>query len=61
MKKAVCFVDDDADELHRFSEFMKDHYIVGAGPTLDKALAELEEQRVKKPDLFLLDLYYGHQ
>jgi len=40
---------------------MKDHYIVGAGPTLDKALAELEEQRVKKPDLFLLDLYYGHQ
>jgi hypothetical protein len=59
MKKAVCFVDDDADELHRFREFMKDHYIVGAGPTLDKALAELGDQRVRKPDLFLLDLYYG--
>jgi hypothetical protein len=59
MKKAVCFIDDDADELHRFREFMKEHYIVGVGTTLDKALDELEAHRVKKPDLFLLDLYYG--
>jgi hypothetical protein len=59
MKKAVCFVDDDADELRRFRVSMQDHYILGAGPTLDKATDELQAQRVKVPDLFLLDLYYG--
>lgn len=58
-RKAVCFVDDDGDEVRRFREFMRDHYIVGAGTTLVKALDELHEQRVGKPDLFLLDLYYG--
>lgn len=61
MKNAVCFVDDDAEELSRFHETMNDHYIVGAGTTLDNALDELKAQRVKKPDLFLLDLYYGPQ
>lgn len=59
MKKAVCFVDDDADELDRFRVSMQNDYIVGAGPTLDKAIDELRAQRVKKPDLCLLDLYYG--
>jgi hypothetical protein len=59
MKKAVCFVDDDAEELERFRESTKEHHIVGAGTTLDKALDELRAQRVKRPDLFLLDLYYG--
>ncbi len=59
MKKAVCFVDDDADELDRFRVSMQNDYIVGAGPTLDKAMDELRAQRVKKPDLCLLDLYYG--
>jgi len=57
-KKAVCFVDDDADEIDRFRKSMQ-NYIVGAGPTLDQALGELEAKRVNKPDLFLLDLYYG--
>jgi hypothetical protein len=59
MKKSVCYVDDDQDEIRRFRKFMGDRYIVGAGVTLDDALQELEESRVRKPDLFLLDLYYG--
>lgn len=58
-RKAVCFVDDDADEVSRFRTFMRDHYIVGAGTTLARAIDELQDQRVKKPDIFLLDLYYG--
>lgn len=29
------------------------------GVTLDDALQELEDRRIPKPDLFLLDLYYG--
>jgi hypothetical protein len=61
VKKAVCFVDDDPDEIDRFRKSMKDRYIVGAGVTLEEALAELKQQGIKKPRLFLLDLYYGPQ
>jgi len=59
MKKAICFVDDDEDELSRFRENMDSRYIIGAGADLDAALNQLESNRVEKPDLFLLDLYYG--
>jgi CheY-like chemotaxis protein len=59
MKKSVCFVDDDQDEIRRFRDCMGDRYIVGAGVTLDQAIKELRENRVPKPDLVLLDLYYG--
>lgn len=58
-KAAICFVDDDPEELIRFRESLEHYYIVGTGPTLDEALDKLRAQRVGKPDLFLLDLYYG--
>ena len=59
MKKTVCFVDDDNEEVRRFRKHMGDRYIVGAGVTLDDALKELKGKRVDRPDLFLFDLYYG--
>jgi|SRR5450631_1034977 CheY-like chemotaxis protein len=57
--KSICFVDDDKDEVRRFRETMSQRYIVGAGATLDEALDDIQNRRVGKPDLFLLDLYYG--
>lgn len=59
MKKAICFVDDDNEEIHRFREFLQDRYIIGAAVSIDDALDELRNKRVSKPDLFVLDLYYG--
>jgi len=57
--KSVCFVDDDKDEIRHFRQFMGDRYIVGTGTTLDDALQDLKNRKVRKPDLFMLDLYYG--
>ncbi|SRR6266478_1769407 len=59
MKKSICFVDDDQDEIRRFRNSMGERYILGAGVTLDQAIKELRENRVPEPDLVLLDLYYG--
>ena len=56
MKKSVCYVDDDSDELKRFRSTFQDRYILGIGTTLDDALNDLGKN---KPDLFLLDLYFG--
>jgi len=58
-KRAICFVDDDEEEIRRFRKYMGDRYIIGAGRTLNDALKELQGQGRRKPDLFLLDLYYG--
>ena len=52
--KSVCFVDDDKDEIRRFRQFMGDRYIVGTGTTLDDALQDLKNRKVRKPDLFVL-------
>jgi tetrahydromethanopterin S-methyltransferase subunit F len=56
MKKSVCYVDDDSDELKRFRNTFQDRYILGTGTTLNEALNNLGKN---KPDLFLLDLYFG--
>jgi CheY-like chemotaxis protein len=59
MKKSILFVDDEEKEISRFREVMSHKYIVGAGRSLDEALNELKSNRVRTPDLILLDLYYG--
>jgi hypothetical protein len=59
MKKSVCYVDDDSDELTRFRNTFQDRYILGIGTTLDEALDDLRDKHISKPDLFLLDLYFG--
>src|SRR5262249_10973826 len=56
---SVCYVDDDPDDVRRFRTLMQDRYTVGAGHTLPDALGELKQRRIKRPDIFLLDLYYG--
>src|SRR5262245_34111256 len=55
-KKIICYVDDNRDELARFRRFMADQYEIASGVNLDEALRELGGRR---PDLFLLDLYFG--
>lgn len=57
--KSICFVDDDREELRRFLECLGDRYIIGAATSLDEAIGELRRRRARKPDLFVLDLYYG--
>jgi PleD family two-component response regulator len=59
MKKSILFVDDDSREVVRFREVMGTRFGIGAGITLEDALAELRNRGVTKPDLVLLDLYYG--
>ena len=56
---SVCYVDDDPDDVRRFRTLMQDRYTIGAGHTLPDALGELKQRRIKRPDIFLLDLYYG--
>jgi CheY-like chemotaxis protein len=59
MKKSVCYVDDDEEEIKRFRDNLGRRYILGTGITLTDALDALKEQRISKPDLILLDLYFG--
>jgi CheY-like chemotaxis protein len=59
MKKSVCYVDDDEDEIKRFRDNLASRYILGTGTTLAAALNDLKQQRISKPDLILLDLYFG--
>jgi hypothetical protein len=59
MKKSVCYVDDDESEIKRFRDNLGSRYIIGAGTTLADALKELNEKHISKPDIFLLDLYFG--
>lgn len=56
-KNAICFIDDDAAEIGRFYRNLKDDFIIGAGTTLEKAIADLPKG-IKKPKLFVLDMYF---
>jgi CheY-like chemotaxis protein len=56
--KAVCLVDDNFKEIKRFRKYLKDYFVIGAGTSISEALSDLQKQGVKKPDLFILDLYF---
>jgi len=56
--EAVCFVDDDPEELRRFRRLLASRFLVGAGSSLDGALADLRAQGRERPDVFALDLYF---
>jgi len=58
-KKSILYVDDDQAEIKRFRKNLGDRYIIGTGTTLQTAIRDLKDQRVTKPDLVLLDLYFG--
>jgi CheY-like chemotaxis protein len=55
---AVCFVDDDPDEVRRFRLLLGGRFLVGAGTSLPAALADLRGQGRERPDVFALDLYF---
>lgn len=57
-KHTVCFVDDDPDEIRRFRDNLDCEFVIGAGTSIDEALKELRKKGRKKPDLFILDLYF---
>jgi CheY-like chemotaxis protein len=55
---AVCFVDDDPEEVRRFRRFLAGRLLVGAGTSLAEALEDLRRQGRQDPDLFVFDLYF---
>ncbi len=57
-KPSVCFIDDSDYELRRFRENLQSRFEIGVGRTLDDALADLQKQGFKKPDIFVLDMYF---
>jgi hypothetical protein len=59
MTKSILYVDDDEAEIKRFRKNLGDRYIIGAGTTLEAAIRDLKDKRITKPDLVLLDLYFG--
>jgi CheY-like chemotaxis protein len=59
MKKSICYVDDDAAEIERFRRNLGDRYLIGSATTIADAIKDLKEQGISKPDLILLDLYFG--
>jgi|GEM_PF-5331340 len=54
---AVCFVDDDPEELTRFKTVFKDRFEIGVGHSPREARLDLQHQGKGAPDLFLLDMY----
>jgi hypothetical protein len=68
MRRKLCFVDDDRNELERFKRAIaSDDFIVGIGATIGEALNDLKVQGKRRffgicspsgPDLFVLDMYY---
>jgi hypothetical protein len=57
-KYAVCFVDDDPDELARFKKCFGSSYFVGVGKNFQRAVNDLRRTYTRKPDLFVLDMYF---
>jgi DNA-binding NarL/FixJ family response regulator len=55
-RHAICFVDDDPEEVRRFRANLEQYFAIGAGSSLREAVADLPGGR--KPDLFVLDLYF---
>lgn len=55
---AICFIDDDREEIRRFRENLGHEFIIGSGTSLSEAIDELRNQGRKRPDLFVLDLYF---
>jgi CheY-like chemotaxis protein len=58
MSEAVCFVDDDPEEVRRFRRLLARRFLVGAGTSLPAALEDLRAQGRERPDVFALDLYF---
>jgi CheY-like chemotaxis protein len=53
-RRRICFIDDEDDELVRAEKVLSRRFDIGTGSDLDTAVS-----KVRKPKLFLLDMYYG--
>jgi CheY-like chemotaxis protein len=58
-REAICFVDDDPEEVRRFRLLLGGRFTIAAGTSLPEALADLQAQGLERPDLFALDLYFA--
>jgi CheY-like chemotaxis protein len=58
---AVCFVDDDPDDLRRFKKHFSTSYFIGVGTNFPRALQDLRKTHAGKPDLFVLDMYFPNR
>jgi len=56
--KTLCFIDDDPQELSRFNRAMKNHYEVISGLNYKECKDKLKKKNLKKPDLWVLDLFF---
>ena len=55
---ALCVVDDDAAELARFRKYLKEYFDIGIGSSVEDSQKDLEQRHQRKPDLFVLDMYF---
>lgn len=58
MKRTICFIDDDRNELLRFKKAMMSHHEVITGLNYKECRGQLKKYNLKKPDLWVLDLYF---
>ena len=56
-KSALCFIDDDPEEINRFRTSLSNRFVIGAGADPETALEDLRNQGRNKPNLFLVDMY----
>lgn len=57
-RKPICFVDDDPNERERVIKYLGDKFVIGTGGSIEAAINNLKEITIRKPHLFLLDLYF---
>jgi hypothetical protein len=56
--KKICFIDDQADEIQLFKDAYSERFEVIAKTNFDECQKEIVLRKWKKPDLFVLDLYF---
>ena len=58
-RRALCFVDDEPEEIRRFRSCLDSDFIIGAGASPESALEDLRRQGRRQPDLWVLDMYFS--
>ncbi|MGA9365727.1 MAG: hypothetical protein WBW16_15305 [Bacteroidota bacterium] len=59
MKPAICFIDNEKDEIDRFCRYLDKWFVIGAGTSVKQAMDELKNRHVEKPNAFIFDLYFS--
>ncbi|MCP4580961.1 MAG: response regulator [candidate division Zixibacteria bacterium] len=57
-RKTICFIDDDPNELDRFDKAINKQFNVIIGKGYSECKEKLKKQDLKKPDLWVLDLFF---